>query len=68
MTAKKVKTPVEAEEFGTPIITEPDLGFFETKGTVYANLPHSDEPVTSGPYDPTVLGSKDGQIPDQPVK
>lgn len=50
-------------------LTTEDTGFFNAKGTAYANLPHSEEAVTSGPYDPTVTGpDREGQIPDQPVE
>lgn len=49
--------------------TTEDTGFFDSKGTAYANLPHSEELVTGGPHDPTVAGpDREGQIPDQPTE
>lgn len=38
----------------TPVVEGEDIGFFPTEGTVYANLPQSNEAVTAGPYNPTV--------------
>jgi hypothetical protein len=63
------EVPAEAgsnQPQGKQVTGKKDTGFFNSKDMAYANLPKSDEPVTGGPYDPTVQGpDKDGQIPNQ---
>lgn len=66
-TADNVKDTRQDMKDGATKASDLDTGFQNANKTAYANLPEAQEPVTAGPYDPTVLGpDTDGQIPNQP--
>ena len=65
--ADNVKAEKKDMKSGASKASDLDTGFQNANKTAYANLPEAQEPVTAGPYDPTVAGpDKDGQIPSQP--
>lgn len=66
-TADNVKAEKKDMKSSANKASDLDMGFQNSNKTAYANLPEAQEPVTAGPYDPTVTGpDKDGQIPNQP--